>query len=297
MSLKRLKTACSLQEGNQPLEETSTLRVGDWFRKRRETDQLDQLDGVIQRDVKKARISPPENDVNDEPPEYAGHDDDQNSATPTNRDSSGANLSGVTGGSSNEANGPTGDDGTVQLDENPRMKTLVGDDEPSVVVDGQDDDNKGGPSHQTGVGAPLQQRNSRARVLTDKIDETDPKGWKTKPVEELPEGRKIGIQKGNPAMSSLSFLKDGKRVADKEQSGQESLSRRKKSKKTQSAMNLAWLSLWWRWMEREAEKETSLETDRKNGENLRKLLFIKHKSSSTFPEKSVAEGEGGVVTC
>ena len=91
-------------------------------------------------------------------------------------------------------------------------------------------------------------------------------------------------------MSGLSFLKDGKRAADKKQSGQESLSGRKKSQKTQSAMNLAWLSLWWRRMEREAGKETSLETDRKNGENLRKLLFIKHKSSSTFPEKSVGLG-------
>ena len=45
----------------------------------------------------------------------------------------------------------------------------------------------------------------------------------------------------------------------------------------------------------DSEKETSLETDRKNGENLRKLLVIKHKSSSTFPEKSVGEGGGGVT--
>ena len=45
-------------------------------------------------------------------------------------------------------------------------------------------------------------------------------------------------------------------------------------------------------MEREAEKETYSETDRKNGENLRKLLVIKPKSSSTFPEKSVGEGGG-----
>ena len=109
----------SLQEGNQPLEETSTLRVGDWFRKRRETDQLDQLDGVIQRDAKKARISPPENDIDDEPPEYPGHDDDQNNTTHTNGDSSEVNLSGVTGGSSNEANSPTGDGRTVRLDEKP----------------------------------------------------------------------------------------------------------------------------------------------------------------------------------
>ena len=45
----------SLQEGNQPLEETSTLRVGDWFRKRRETNQLD---GVDQRDMKKSKNIP-----------------------------------------------------------------------------------------------------------------------------------------------------------------------------------------------------------------------------------------------
>ena len=172
------------------------------------------------------------------------------------------------------------------------MKTLVGDDEPSVVVD----DQEGGPSHHVGVGAPLQQRNSRACVLTDKMDETDPKGWKRKSGEDFPEGRKIETQKGNPAMSGISFLKDGKKAAEKEQSGQESLSRRKKQQKTQSAMNLAWLSLWWRRMEREAGKETSVETDRKSGQNLRKFLFIKNKSSSTFPEKSVGErGDGDVL--
>jgi hypothetical protein len=69
--------------------------------------------------MKKARISPPENDVDDEPPEKPGHDDDQNSTTPTSRDSSEVNLSGVTGGSSNEANSPTRDGGIVRLDENP----------------------------------------------------------------------------------------------------------------------------------------------------------------------------------
>ena len=76
-------------------------------------------------------------------------------STTTERDSSRVNLSGVTGGSSNEANSPTRDGGTVWLDENPQMKALVGEDEPSVVVEDQEDGNKGGPSHQVGVGAPL----------------------------------------------------------------------------------------------------------------------------------------------
>ena len=76
-------------------------------------------------------------------------------STTTERDSSGVNLSGVTGGSSNEANSPTRDGGTVWLDENPQMKALVGKDEPSVVADDQEDGSKGGPSHQAGVGAPL----------------------------------------------------------------------------------------------------------------------------------------------
>ena len=48
-------------------------------------------------------------------------------------------------------------------------------------------------------------------------------------------------------------------------------------------------------MEREAGKETSVETDRKSGQNLRKFLFIKNKSSSTFPEKSVGERVDGDV--
>ena len=56
----------------------------------------------------------------------------------TNGVSNIVNLSGITGGSSNEANSPTRDGRTVRLDENPQMKALVGEDEPFVVVEDQE---------------------------------------------------------------------------------------------------------------------------------------------------------------
>ena len=46
--------------------------------------------------------------------EYPNHDDENDDSTPT-RASNRANLSGVTGGSSNDANSPTRDGRTVQL--------------------------------------------------------------------------------------------------------------------------------------------------------------------------------------
>ena len=45
-------------------------------------------------------------------------------------------------------------------------------------------------------------------------------------------------------------------------------------------------------MEREASREASIETDRKNGKYLQKLLVIGNKSSCILQEESV-EGEGG----
>ena len=110
----------SLQEETQPTWEPSILKVGDWIRKRRETDQLD---GIMIGNHKKLKMSPPaEND--DEPPEPAGNEDDDKVVTETIT-SNRVNL-GVTGGSSNEASSPTCRGRTVRLDENLQMKPLVG---------------------------------------------------------------------------------------------------------------------------------------------------------------------------
>ena len=111
-------------------------------------------------------------------------------------------------------------------------------------------------------------------------------------IFHLPKGRKIETQQGNPVMSKLSFMKGGMEVSNFKQSEQERLKRMRKSKSKHSTMNLAWLSLWWRRMERESEKETLMKTERKSGDYLRRLLVINNKSSDTSRESSVGV-EGG----
>ena len=252
----------SLQEETQPAWEPSILKVGDWIKKRRETDQLD---GIRIRNHKKVKMSPPVENDDDEPPEPTGHEDDDQVVTENiTGASSRVNLSGVTGGSSNEASSPTCSGRNAWLDENLQKKTLVGKEEnPVVVDDGHDDGSIGGPSHQVGVGAPLQQRNSRACVPQDNIDETVQEGRKMKiGKEKLPEGRKVAKQG-------------------------------RKQKKVKPVMNLAWLSMWWRRMERESEKKVALEKVRKDGDKLLKYFIKKPESSNTFVKNSVGEREGG----
>ena len=137
-SFRKLKKVekTSLQEETQPAWEPGILTVGDWIRKRRETDQLD---GIMIRNHKKVKMSPPvEND--DEPPEPTGNEDDDKVVTETITGASNRVNLGVTGGSSNEASSHTCRGRTVQLDENLQMKPMVGEEEDPVVVDDHDHD-------------------------------------------------------------------------------------------------------------------------------------------------------------
>ena len=171
---------------------------------------------------------------------------------------------------------------------------MVGEEEDPVVVDDHDHDGGsiGGPSHQVGVGAPLQQRNSRARVPQDNIDETIPEGIRRKTEEErIPEGWEVAAQEGNPTKSGPSFHKEEKDI-QQGQSRHQKLGK-KQQKKLQPVMNLAWLSMWWRRMERDAEKKVALEKERKNGDKLLKYFIKKPESSNIFVENSVGERVGG----
>ena len=113
---------------------------------------------------------------------------------------------------------------------------------------------KGGPGHHIGGGAPLQQINTRACVLTDS---SLPEGWKA-PEGDIAKKRKSSQQGGRHH-----------RPKEYERLRQQAPGPKQRSKpKPGATMNLAWVSYWWRRMEREAQKDNEDRMRMKDGERL-----------------------------
>ena len=125
---------------------------------------------------------------------------------------------------------------------------------------------EGGPGHQLGGGAPLQQINTRACVL---IDRPLPEGGKD---QECTETRK--------SKSKKSSQQEGKNLQPDSQ--------RKPAKKSKpgTVMNLAWLSYWWKRMEREAAKEQDDFERKKDGNRLREQFARVSGINHTFEPES-----------
>jgi hypothetical protein len=131
-----------------------------------------------------------------------------------------------------------------------------------------------GACHQSaGGGAPLKQINTRASVLTDN---DRPEGWNiscevpkgiptrntiTSPLEDFhhppPDVGQQSVQ-ANPTISKSGFKK------------------KRKSAKPQAVMNLAWLSYWWKRMEREAVRDNTMMKEKK--ESSKFINFFDRKS-------------------
>ena len=94
--------------------------------------------------------------------------------------SNGAELDVVTLGSSNESSRLPGNRKTERQDENPEMKVQKSKDENLVGIEAVQVETAGGPCHQLGGGAPLNQINTRAcdHTSQNQDDEPIPKGWK-----------------------------------------------------------------------------------------------------------------------
>ena len=126
----------------------------------------------------------------------------------------------------------------------------------------------GGPCHQAGGGAPIQQINTRACVSTDRENESHPEGWKLPEIQT--ENANTELCQGGPCHQS------GGGAPLKQINTWASVLRKKKPAKPQSVMNLAWLSYWWKRMEREAVRDNTMMKEKK--ESSKFINFFDRKS-------------------
>ena len=222
------------------------MLLGGWIRKRRKVQQLDEKETH-----KKPRTSAP-SDQHDQEGCPGGPCHHVGGGAPLQQRNTRARVTPDKGGEGMNPAGWKNEDETNLTEEDVKEGSPDGWKDERTLDEPNTDDNGGGPGHQHGGGAPLEQTNTRACVLTDS---TLREGW--------------NALEGSITKSKRSSQQEGRHHRPPQnQKSRQHQPKPKLKTKPGSVMNLAWLSYWWKRMEREASKDSADRMERKEGERL-----------------------------